>query len=353
MKRNICLILVILLLTSPIAASAAFAASETDAAAEYLVENGILAGDENGDLMLDKSLTRAELAVILTRLDFAQGDGGLADWQEWGEARFSDPENRYNSFTDLPDWALPYIEYCYQRSLMNGVGDNKFDPQGKVNPKMACTVMLRYCGISETDWDYSTSVDKAKSLGLAPSEGVDGDIILRGAMAAVIYRGMKYAQDGEQIPITPPVTPPVQETPPIPSESEAPVMTIEEMKAEIVRLTNVERVNAGLPELSVLPELMDSAQAKAQDFFDSHYYGHNSPIYGTPGEMIKKFVPNAKTAAENIAPWTKTPAEAFAGWVESSEHYDIILTERLTHIGVGIVEGADGGYWWVQHFVRL
>lgn len=146
-------------------------------------------------------------------------------------------------------------------------------------------------------------------------------------------------------------TPEAAATPTEPVED--PAMTIDEMKAEIVRLTNAERVKAGLPELEVLPELMDCAQAKAQDFMDNHYYGHNSPVYGTPGKMISSFVPNSRGSGENIAPWTKTPEEAFAGWVISSGHMDNILEPRFTHIGIGIVEGVDGGYWWVQHFATL
>jgi uncharacterized protein YkwD len=131
-------------------------------------------------------------------------------------------------------------------------------------------------------------------------------------------------------------------------------MSIGEMKAEIVRLTNEERAKAGLPALEILPELMDCAQAKADDMKDSHYYGHKSPVYGTADEMIFRFVPQAGTAVENIAAWAATPQEAFASWMGSSKgHCETILTARLTHIGVGIASGADGGYWWVQQFVRL
>jgi hypothetical protein len=132
-----------------------------------------------------------------------------------------------------------------------------------------------------------------------------------------------------------------------------PVMTKDEMRNEIIRLANAEREKAGVPALTVLPELMDCAQAKAQDFLDNHYYGHKSPKYGTPFEMIKSFVPKATATAENIAPWTKTPAEAFAGWVESQAHYDNMTNSKYTHIGVGVVEGANGGYWWVLQLAKL
>jgi len=142
---------------------------------------------------------------------------------------------------------------------------------------------------------------------------------------------------------------PVQVLPP----EQAATISIEDMRAEFIRLTNIERANAGLPELTVLPALMDTAQAKAEDMIRNHYYGHTSPVYGTPGEMIKAAVPNAKSCAENIASWAMTPQEAIASLMDSPSHRAYILSTRYTHIGVGIVEGADGGYWWVQHFAGL
>jgi uncharacterized protein YkwD len=129
--------------------------------------------------------------------------------------------------------------------------------------------------------------------------------------------------------------------------------TIDEMKAEIVRLTNVERKKAGASELKVLDDLMDCAQAKADDMRDNHYFTHNSPTYGEAADMIKAFIPKAKSAGENLTSWTKTPAEAIQNWVVSSAHYKNMTDTKYTHIGVGIIEGADGGYWWIQQFVKL
>jgi uncharacterized protein YkwD len=342
----------LLLLPFVFGGAAAYAASEPETAAAYLVERGIYEGDGNGNLNLDKGLTRAELSVVLTRLDFADD---LGEWRDWGEAHFADPDNRYNKFTDVPGWALPYVEYCYERGLLNGVAETEFDPQGKVNPKMACTVILRYCGVAETGRDYSTSVAKAQSLGLTPDAGLDGDVIPRGAMAALICRGMNYAPGAAPAPSDTPTEPatPGPASSPAATPGEVPTMTIDEMKAEIVRLTNAERAGAGLPGLEVLSELTDCAQAKAQDFVDNGYFGHNSPIYGSGSDMIKAFIPKAKSVAENIATWTNTPQDAFSVWSGSQEHYGHIISPKYTHIGVGIVIGADGGYAWVQHFAKL
>jgi len=139
----------------------------------------------------------------------------------------------------------------------------------------------------------------------------------------------------------------------VPPQVQPSTASIDEMKAEVVRLTNLERAKAGLPELAVLPALTDTAQAKADDMIRNHYYGHTSPVYGTPGEMIKAAIPSAKSCAENIASWTVTPQEVVEGLMESASHRTNILNQRYTHIGIGIVEGADGGYWWVQHFAGL
>ncbi len=338
-----------------IAAPATADGSELDDAVRFVTEQKIFEGDDNGNLNLDSGLTRAELAVILTRLEFSQPPGDLSEWEAWGRARFSDPETRYNKFSDVPDWALPYIEYCYQMGYMRGVGGNLFDPQGTVNPKMACTVMLRYCRIAVTDWDYDTSVSKAQALGIAPADGVSGDTILRGTMAVVIHKGIQHVEAASPPPVTTPdpvptPTPALPEETPLPAETTA--MTTDEMKAEIVRLTNEARVAAGVQEVEVLSELMDCAQLKAQDMLDNNYLGHISPVYGSANDMIKALVPGYNGACENFNIGGKTATEAFESWEVSAEHYKNLIDSRVTHIGVGIVKNSKGTLIWVQQLMR-
>jgi uncharacterized protein YkwD len=51
--------------------------------------------------------------------------------------------------------------------------------------------------------------------------------------------------------------------------------------------------------------------------------------------------------------WTETVREAFNGWMVSPGHKANMLDPKYTHIGIGIVEGVNGGYWWVQQFATL
>jgi uncharacterized protein YkwD len=185
------------------------------------------------------------------------------------------------------------------------------------------------------------------------SGGKDFRILWDGRANEILIDTTSGYNPTEQLSYLTPETP-LPTPSPIPKpQPQEPTMTIEEMKLEIVRLTNEERVKAGVSEVLILPELMDCAQAKAQDFFDNHYYGHTSPVYGPFDKMIKSYVPAARGCGENIAPWRTTLKEVFDGWMDSPGHQGNILEPRFTHIGIGVVKGANGGYWWVQQFVSL
>jgi uncharacterized protein YkwD len=348
MKNKLIVALCFIFAFANLGVSAVYAASEAETSAAYLAESGIF----EGSLDLGQPLTRAELAVILTRLDFAEAPDGLAEWSNWGMAHFADPENRYNSFTDLSDWALPYVEYCYERSLIKGVSDTQFSPEGAVDPQTACAAILRQRGIPETDGDHSTSLLKAQSLGIAPAGEMD-EVISRGTMAVIILRAMNYEAPYAAAE-TPILALPVQiafAPNELPAKDEAPAMTINEMKAEIVRLTNKERARIGLPALRVLPELMDSAQLKVQDMLDNHYIGHHSPKYGSANDMIKALVPGYKGASENFNIGGTTAAEVMESWITSEGHYKNLTSSRATCIGVGIARNSNGALIWVQQMM--
>jgi len=142
------------------------------------------------------------------------------------------------------------------------------------------------------------------------------------------------------------------ETITVPAASLAQSASIDEMKQEVVRLTNIERVRAGLSEVEAMPELMGCAQLKAEDMIRNGYFGHTSPVYGSANEMIRAQVPGYRSACENIGIGGTDPADVVAGWMESEGHRDNLLNPRMTHIGVGIAENSSGTLIWVQQLMR-
>lgn len=117
---------------------------------------------------------------------------------------------------------------------------------------------------------------------------------------------------------------------------------------EVIRLVNEIRVQNGLKALTYDWELSRVARYKSQDMKDNQYFAHNSPIYGTPFQMIKNFGISYRSAGENIAKGYSTPQAVVNGWMNSSGHRANILNANYTHIGVGYVAG---GHYWTQMFI--
>ena len=168
-------------------AGAAAQNDELRAAASYVSEQGVMVGDQNGDMALDQTLSRTELAVILTRITVNP---------EHLEAE-RELYTRKCEFPDVPEWARLYVGYLSFNGLMVGYDDGSFGAADLVTPAAACTVILRHLGYPESSgWDYSTACDKLISLGLAPSELVEKSVVTRGDMAILLYRAMRSPEGG-------------------------------------------------------------------------------------------------------------------------------------------------------------
>ncbi|PFW97891.1 serine protease [Bacillus pseudomycoides] len=124
--------------------------------------------------------------------------------------------------------------------------------------------------------------------------------------------------------------------------------SLSEFEQRVVELTNAERAKQGLPALKVDAELSKVARAKSEDMQKNNYFDHNSPTYGSPFDMMKKFGISYKSAGENIAQGQRTPEEVVQAWMNSEGHRANILNSGYTHIGVGYVES---GNYWTQQFI--
>ncbi|MGO0905791.1 CAP domain-containing protein [Clostridioides difficile] len=120
---------------------------------------------------------------------------------------------------------------------------------------------------------------------------------------------------------------------------------------EVVDLVNVDRSKAGLNPLTLDADVSNVATKKSQDMIDNNYFAHNSPTYGSPFDMLKKFGISYKTAGENIAMGQKTPKEVVNAWMNSEGHRKNILNPNYSKIGVGVAQKSGGSIYWTQIFV--
>jgi uncharacterized YkwD family protein len=127
---------------------------------------------------------------------------------------------------------------------------------------------------------------------------------------------------------------------------------IGDYEQQVVDLVNKERAAAGLSALKVNTKLAGMAEKKAEDLRDNNYFDHNSPVYGSPFDMMRQYGISYTAAGENLAKGQRTPADVMNGWMNSPGHRANILNSSYTEIGVGYVTDSNGTTYWVQEFIR-
>ena len=168
------------LLTGP--AQAAESPSPQEIAAAHLQAEGLMNGDEHGDLHLDKGLTRAELACLISPIVLSPEH---VTWERDYYAKLCT-----TNFSDVPEWAQVAVGVCASMGVVAGYGDGRFGSDDPVSPQMACTIMLRY--LERDGWTYVTACGKAVELGLAQAETLEGETITRGDMALLLTGSLDY-----------------------------------------------------------------------------------------------------------------------------------------------------------------
>lgn len=146
MKRALSLVLAAALVLGSVPAG--FAATST--AGETLKGYGLVAGDTNGNLNEDKTITRGEMMVVLARL--------LGKFEE--AKAYSIPST---SKDVAGHWAANYIAYAEKEGWTAGKGNGMFDPQGTVTLQEVSVFMLKALGYTA---DWNTAVKAATDLGL-------------------------------------------------------------------------------------------------------------------------------------------------------------------------------------------
>src|SRR5690606_11795712 len=120
---------------------------------------------------------------------------------------------------------------------------------------------------------------------------------------------------------------------------------------EMAALVNAARAEAGLPALTLYPELSRVARVKSEDMATNGYFSHDSPTYGSPFQMMNDFRIDYSSAGENIA-CNQTVPRAHEALMNSPGHRANILSTDFTHIGIGVASGGACGAMYTQMFLR-
>lgn len=121
-------------------------------------------------------------------------------------------------------------------------------------------------------------------------------------------------------------------------------------EAQMLQLVNEERARVGLRPLSLDPRLVPIGRAHSEEMFRLRYFGHNSPVTGSPFDRIEAAGIEYSRAGENLA-YAQSVAVAHRGLMESPGHKANILRPEFTRIGIGVISAGPYGRMFTQVFL--
>jgi len=147
-------------------------------AINYLAHVGVLQGYPDGAFRPNSTISRAELAAMMSRF-------------------FAASTTVTNSFTDIAPqhWAVDYINSAYSRGWILGYGDSTFRPDNAITRAETITLINRVLGRVPNPETINASLDGHIVFSdLSPDHWAFYDI-----MEAAIEHGFVIANDGTEV----------------------------------------------------------------------------------------------------------------------------------------------------------
>jgi len=119
---------------------------------------------------------------------------------------------------------------------------------------------------------------------------------------------------------------------------------------QMVELVNEERAAVGLPALTLDPRLVPIARQHSEEMFRLRYFGHQSPVNGSPFDRLDAAGIRYSRAGENLA-YARSVAVAHRGLMQSEGHRANILRPEFTRIGIGVMTAGQYGKMFTQMFL--
>jgi uncharacterized YkwD family protein len=128
-------------------------------------------------------------------------------------------------------------------------------------------------------------------------------------------------------------------------------VTIDKDEEEVLNLLNAARKDAGLEPLLLDASLQKVADIKVKDMVTNQYFGHKSPTYGSPFDLMRRSGVAFKSAGENIS-GNKSGAAAANAWMANENHKANILNSNYKYVGIGVANDDKYGKLYVVEFIQ-
>ena len=139
---------------------------DNQVAVEVLGEIGVMIGNDDGSFAPDRDVTRAEMAVLITRILY-------------GNNLNVDQFKTMNTFTDVPDWAEGFVNLCASLDIIAGRGNGIFDPDATVTSAEAALMLSRALGYFKNNAEFGNDWALAAMKRATQAGIIGGDMVLQ------------------------------------------------------------------------------------------------------------------------------------------------------------------------------
>ena len=190
MKRILTLLLTMILILGAIPAAAFGADAEMTAAADTLYDLGMFSGtgtDANGKPIyeLDRAPTRQEAITMLVTLLGKKEEAMVKTWT--------------TPFTDVANWAKPFVGYAYANGLTSGTSKTTFGGKDLITDTQYLTFVLKALGYEVgKDFQWNKAWELSDEIGLTNGE-YPTENFLRGDIAKISEQALSTKLKGSNV----------------------------------------------------------------------------------------------------------------------------------------------------------
>ena len=190
MRRRICRILLCCLILCGAVTTASAADAEAYNAADVLYDLGLFSGtgtkaDGSPNFDLDRTPTRHEAVTMLVSLLGKKEEALAGEWE--------------TPFTDVADWAKPFVGYAYTNGLTSGTSDTTYSGDLPLTAAQYFTFVLKALGYETgTDFQWDKSFEFAAQVGLTDNRYAAAKSFLRGDVTVVSRNAMDAKMKGSE-----------------------------------------------------------------------------------------------------------------------------------------------------------
>ena len=253
--------------------------------------------------------------------------------------------------------------------IVTGVGNNSFDPDGKLSREQAAVILSRLSVLiipslpkQEPDYEDNDAISAwaIEAIGRTQASGImldngnkrfspkDYYTIEQSIVSLLkLFDLLELTEANKVIDNDKNTVTAIEEKTPLGEFfAQDKVSFLRQNASRVIELINIERAKNGLTALTETAPLSAAASARAEELESS--FSHTRPNGENNFTVFNEFNIVDTKRIENLGAGQSTPEQILEGWMNSEGHKRNIINQNLTKVGVGVHMDSSGRLYWAM-----